>query len=118
VATEQQHVDRARANEAFAAPMSTVESTAAAWKVTVNFYAALHYVEAIIIRGGGTSMNHDARSMAIAKIPALRPIRNDYKILSSSAREARYDPTTDFGARNDTQMICDLAHQIGVTLGF
>lgn len=118
MATEKDHVHRARANQSFAKHLSTVDSVNAAWKVVVNFYAALHYVEAIVVRSGRASGSHDDRREEIRNNPALRRIRDQYRLLESSSRDARYNPAIDFGSRRDTQEICDLAESIRVSLGF
>jgi hypothetical protein len=118
MAAEHQHVERARANEHYAKSMSTVDMPEAAWKVTVSFYAALHYVEAVIVRAGGASKRHEDRRSAIFLLPALKAVRTDYLALEEGARQARYNPTFDFGDNPKTQELCDLVSSIRSKLGF
>lgn len=116
MATEQQHLERARANESFSNTISPISQ--AEWKIVTAFYAALHYVEAIIVRSGRQSVDHTSRTMLISQIPELRKVRADYETMRNYAREARYDPTTNFGASQIVQDICDLLPEIRRQLGF
>jgi hypothetical protein len=118
LASEQEHVARAIANEAYAKNISTVNMPDAAWKITVCFYAAVHYVEAIIVRTGKRSSSHDERLSAVAQLPQLKKIKAEYRALYGFSRDARYDPAINFGQRKDTQQICDLLPAIKSGLGF
>lgn len=84
----------------------------------VSFYSALHYVEAIIVRNNKQSSNHAERRTNMKTIPELRAINSDFSTLHNFAREARYDPATNFGASNQVQVICDLLDAIRNGLNF
>jgi hypothetical protein len=116
VATEQQHLDRARSNESFAKTLSPLSH--ADWKIIICFYAALHYVEAVVVRSGHRSSDHGTRATYLRQIPALRPVSTDYFTLSNWAWKARYDPTIDLSAQKNVQDICDLLEAIRKGLGF
>jgi hypothetical protein len=118
VATEEEHLNRGRANLAFARRLSTVDSTEAAWKVTASFYAALHFVEATLVRRGLAGTTHVRRRDLMAAEPALRHVRAEYRTLEDASRDARYAPEVDFANRKDTQALCDLADAIRASLGY
>ncbi|HEV2740134.1 MAG TPA: hypothetical protein VGU66_16255 [Candidatus Elarobacter sp.] len=116
--TEQQHVDRARANESFARSLSTIEPIQAAWRVTAHFYAALHYVEAVLVRIGKPTTTHGQRRQALTVEREVRGVRAKYGTLEDTARAARYDPGANIAILRDLQQICDLSDEIRKSLGF
>jgi hypothetical protein len=69
VATEAQHIARAAENEAFALSISPIRY--GGWKAITTFYAALHYVEAVIVRKNLQSSDHTSRAGYIRSLPDL-----------------------------------------------
>lgn len=59
------------------------------WMITVMFYAALHYVSAILEKKYNVRVKtHAARDTQLAAEPS---IRNDYKLLYDDGMLSRYD---------------------------
>ena len=116
MATEEQHLARAASNEAFARGISPIQN--GGWKVITTFYAALHYVEAIIVRSGLQSSDHKSRGVHMRNLPELQLVSSDYQTLSNYAWIARYDPTIDLSRERVTQEICDLLGPIKTQLGY
>ncbi len=110
MATEDDHLRKARANEAFARLLSPADRPDR--KIIVSFYSALHYVEAIIVRSGHRSSDHAARANYLRVLPVLEPIRSEYLALANWAWKARYDPTMQFSKTAEVQSACDLAENV------
>jgi hypothetical protein len=83
------HIAQARHNEAF---RNTIDSSVYSdWAVTVIFYQALQYVDALLAEEGNTHPGgHDVRDNEINARPKLRPIARFYFRLKSRSRNARY----------------------------
>ncbi len=61
------------------------------WAVTVTFYEALQYVDALLAQLGNFHPGgHDVRDRAINERPELRPIARFYFRLKNRSRNARY----------------------------
>jgi hypothetical protein len=120
VATEAEHLAKAKRNEAFAAQRSIASE--ADWKIVASFYAALHYVETVIVRSGRrSSVDHNQRNQLVRTLPEFAPIRSDYLALGNHAWSARYDPSFDWldpSVANQVQQICDLLIRIKQGLKF
>ena len=58
--------------------------------MTVFFYAALHYVEAVLAESNRHSENHPARDSNIGRSPVLRAIYSEYRFLKTLSNDARY----------------------------
>jgi hypothetical protein len=116
VASEAEHIARARYNENFARELST--NRHAEWKIIASFYAALHYVEATIVKSGGKSTDHSSRAEWVRRLSPLRKVSAEYFSLSNYAWEARYDPTTSFSKEKSVQAICDLLPVVRQGLGY
>ena len=82
------HLAQAEYNESFA---EEIKHDHPDWAIVVLFYAALHHVDACMLKYGYKPENHEARFNAMAKIPALKGIYSDYRALSDYSRNARYD---------------------------
>ncbi len=94
MATCIQHTERARSNEKLADLLS--DSAYQDWRVIASFYAALHYIEAVIAQNGEEGVSHQRRKGLIHEIPALRPIGGLYEALRDHARRARYDAAYNY----------------------
>jgi uncharacterized protein (UPF0332 family) len=83
-----EHISKAERNEKFA---ETVGKTAYLdWAVTIYFYAALHYVDAILAVSGIHSDSHTQRGDAIGTNATLSIVRPEYRVLETLSRNARY----------------------------
>lgn len=83
-----EHISKAEHNEKLA---STLSQTAYLdWAVTVIFYAALHYVDAILAASVVHPETHSERNDAIGTNATLMTIRAEYRILETLSRNARY----------------------------
>lgn len=64
------------------------------WEITVNFYAAIHLIEAILLKQCSVKNinNHDERKYYIETNPNIfkQNVKRDYFALCSLARTARY----------------------------
>jgi hypothetical protein len=89
--TAVEHVAKARENEAFARSLSPLTLCSLEWAVTVNFYAALHYVQAYFAAQHITLKLHINRATAIARDANLKTIYQDYREMQDSSEAARYE---------------------------
>jgi hypothetical protein len=118
MASEREHVSRAKHDELLA---RTLGPSFEDWRIIATFYAALHYVEAIIVRNGGKSASHRNRKAVMNSIPLLQQVVTDYDTLRNQAEIARYRPDIDFSSpsfRNQVTAICSLLGSIKSVLGF
>jgi uncharacterized protein (UPF0332 family) len=85
---QQEHISKAERNEKFA---DTVSNTAYLdWAVTILFYAALHYVDAILAVSGIHPDSHSQRGDAMGTNATLSSVRAEYRILETLSQNARY----------------------------
>jgi uncharacterized protein (UPF0332 family) len=85
---QQEHISKAERNEKFA---DTVSGTAYLdWAVTILFYAALHYVDAILAVSGVHPDSHSQRGDAMGANATLLVVRHEYRILETLSQNARY----------------------------
>ena len=85
---QSEHISKAEANEKFVA---TVAQTAYLdWAVTIIFYSALHYVDAVLAASSVHPDNHTKRSHAIGANATLLTIRPEYRVLETLSKNARY----------------------------
>jgi len=83
-----EHISKAERNEKFA---ETVSKTAYLdWAVTVYFYAALHYVDAVLAVSGIHPDSHTQRVDAIGANITLSVVRPEYRLLETLSQNARY----------------------------
>jgi len=83
------HIAQANHNAAF---RDTIDhSVYSDWAVTVIFYEALQYVDALLAKLGNIHPGgHDIRDDKISERPELRPIARFYFRLKNRSRNARY----------------------------
>jgi len=89
--TTQQHIERAQDNEVFAGSIKLSGPNDFAWRVTVTFYAAVHYVQAYLSSYGKYPIVHSARDSAVQRDRHLKKIYQDYRDLKDKSRDARYE---------------------------
>ena len=65
--SEQEHMDKARHNEAFVQSLGIPTTTFLDWAVTGIFYAALHYVEAFLATQRVHSPSHRSRDAVFGR---------------------------------------------------
>ena len=82
------HLAQAEYNERF---VEEIKHDHPDWAIVGLFYAALHLVDACMLKYGYKPDNHQVRFNAIGKIQALKGIYSDYRALSDYSRNARYD---------------------------
>lgn len=83
------HILQARHNEEFY--QATDKTAYSDWAMTAVYYAALHYVDALLARAGMIDPGgHDVRDQEVRARAELRPIARLYFRLKSRSRNARY----------------------------
>jgi hypothetical protein len=87
-----EHISKAERNEKIADALSKTDFLD--WTVTCLFYAALHYVDAILAASVIHPEGHTERNEAIGTNPSLLKIRNEYRTLETLSRNARYRAMT------------------------
>jgi hypothetical protein len=91
VFTKNEHLDKAKANERFAASLDMSDPVHAEWDLTVIFYVAVHIVQAYFSTLGLSYTTHTNRASAIYKDKKIRGVYDDYRELENMSREARYE---------------------------
>ena len=88
MATQAEHIKQAERNEKLA---ETLARTAYhEWTVTVLFYSALHYVNAILVVSGEKIDSHGQRQTLMWKNDTTKRIYNEYRTLETLSRNGRY----------------------------
>jgi hypothetical protein len=83
-----QHLTQAAHNEKLAETLS--RTAYVDWAVTVLFYAALHYVDAILAVSQVNPDNHGERQTEIKRNDTLKRIYPEFRYLQVQSRNARY----------------------------
>jgi hypothetical protein len=110
VPTREQHIKKARENEAFAGTLDTASQASLNWKLVAMFYTAVHYIEAYLAKQLNQHLrSHTTRDNYVARESNLRNIRNQYSKLKYYGYNARYEPD-QFTDRDVKDAIGDLAH--------
>ena len=91
---KEDHLAKARHDEAFASSLPLNTTPYLDWVITALFYAALHYVEAYFATQKIHSADHRARDSAIRRDTKLRAIYVDYSELKNFSINARYYMTS------------------------
>jgi hypothetical protein len=90
-----EHVARAKHNLTFARDVDLNTTQYLDWVVTAYFYAALHWVDAVIAdKEGIVPENHEIRREYVKKKWYLRGISKEYRDLKDRSEDARYRLTT------------------------
>ena len=87
-----EHISKAERNEKIAETLSQTDFLD--WAVTCFFYAALHYVDAVLAASVIHPEGHTERNEAIGTNHTLLKIRNEYRTLETLSRNARYRAMT------------------------
>lgn len=102
MASENEHLRQAAHNEEFLTAHGLADTPYTDWAVTAIFYAALHYVRALLSRYHYTNISrYGEMDKAFERVDVLRrndSIYVDYRQLKDDSRAARYDmwkPTGD-----------------------
>lgn len=89
------HIDKAERNEQFFLHHNLRTSPFNEWGVTVLFYAAVHYVDAVLAQESGLHpTKHPDRNTGVAKSPTIGLIYSAYKDLYDRSKDARYTHIT------------------------
>ena len=84
-----EHLEKSKHNETLADLLAT-KNDYFDWAVTVLFYAALHYVDAVLSVSRLDPLNHAQRHSAMGANDTLRRIFPEYRNLETMSRNARY----------------------------
>lgn len=85
------HIQKAERNERFYQSCNLGNSSFKEWATVAIFYAALHYVDALLENQASIHpKNHKDREAAISKISQFRQIAPHYLYLYDRSRDARY----------------------------
>lgn len=90
------HIDKAQRNETFYQSHNLGVSPFTEWATVVLFYAAVHYVDAVLSQEVALPSHlqhptdHATRNSAVSKSPCLTPIADKYMNLYHRSRDARY----------------------------
>jgi uncharacterized protein (UPF0332 family) len=89
VPTKDEHVKKAERNEAFAEHLAK-NSKYTDWAVTILFYAAVHYVDAVLAVSQIHPEDHKERKAAIAVNDTLKCVYREYRKLETLSWNSRY----------------------------
>ncbi len=84
-----EHLAKSEHNEGLADALAT-KTQYFDWAVTVLFYAALHYVDAVLSASRTDPLSHEQRHTAMGVNDTLRRIFPEYRSLETMSRNARY----------------------------
>lgn len=90
MATSDEHLSKARENQAFAEGLINDSRSGRQWGLIVRFYSAVHYVEAYLSSLNCGTSSHEARRRAIKARPELAAIADHFQDLYNLAWAARY----------------------------
>jgi hypothetical protein len=86
-----------------------IDSTYRDWQINIIFYAALHAIDAALIKLGVTVSDHNGRNSAIKSNASLVMARDAYLNLYRICRITRYDPDPDNWIPKQYLTVVDLA---------
>lgn len=93
--SEAQHLQKARHNDAFLATFDLAASPYLDWAVTAAFYAALHYLRALMAKNFYTNVSHygdmDTAFNRLALLKRNPAVYDDYRSLKDESWSARYN---------------------------
>ena len=101
-----EHITRAKQNLEFAQSFALANTKYIDWAVTAYFYAALHWVDALLCdKEYLHPADHQERNELVQKKWYLRPIRNEYRTLKDRSEDARYEIKTFTSAKVENEII-------------
>jgi hypothetical protein len=113
-----EHIEKARGNEAFAASITPDNQPRIDWKLIVVFYAAMHYVEAYLAKAMAAHLrSHTARDSYMGRDSNLKRIYSEYQDLKYFGYSARYEMcglTRDDITAADKHLAVIKAHILGL----
>lgn len=83
------HLEKSKHNETLAEFLAT-KTQYFDWAVTILFYAAVHYVDAVLSVSRLDPLSHEQRHSAMGVNDTLRRIFPEYRNLETMSRNARY----------------------------
>ena len=90
--TTAEHIVKATGNEKFADSLGMADQSQIDWKLTVIFYAAMHYVEAHLAKSLNMHLrSHTTRDGYVTREATLKKARTEYNHLKYYAYNARYE---------------------------
>jgi hypothetical protein len=104
--TVEQHLNQWQRNRKLA---TLIDSTYRDWQINIIFYAALHAIDAALIKLGVTVSDHNGRNSAIKSNASLVMARDAYLNLYRICRITRYDPDPDNWIPKQYLTVVDLA---------
>ena len=87
--TKDEHLSKAARNEKFAEYLAE-KTEYIDWGVTILFYAALHYMDAVLSVSAIDPRDHKARHTAIGVNDTLRRVYREYRLLETQSWNSRY----------------------------
>jgi hypothetical protein len=87
--TKDQHIKKAERNEVFAEFLAT-KTKYLDWAVTVLFYAALHYIDAILAVSLADPEDHKERKAQMAVNDTTRRVYREYRLIETVSWNSRY----------------------------
>jgi hypothetical protein len=88
--SKDEHLSKARENQAFAESLLTSGRAERQWGLIVRFYSAVHYVEAYLSGVNRGTATHEARRRAIRERRELAAVAASFNELYNLAWNARY----------------------------
>ena len=86
------HLAKAARFEAFLEALSANDNEHPEWIVIVQFYTALHYVDAFYaVRGHVHVGGHGRRRQLLRTFPETSAVEDVYRLLEKASQEARYE---------------------------
>lgn len=86
---QEEHLAVAKRNEEFAQLLAE-KTRYIDWAVTILYYSALHYVDAVLAVSQIHPANHSDRHTAIGRNDSLKRVYAEYRTLEAASRNARY----------------------------
>lgn len=120
------HISKAKRNERFYRKDELEISNFTEWSVVVLFYAAVHYIDAVLSQDTSLSpeyrdpIDHSTRNIAVTKCLNLFPIAREYLQLYRRSIEARYNQLTfpdNYGTNAKTNLFNPIQKQSRTVLG-
>ncbi len=87
--TLNEHLEKSGRNEALAELLGT-KTQYFDWAVTILFYAAVHYVDAVLSVSRYDPQSHEQRHTAMGVNATLKSVYREYRTLEVASRNARY----------------------------
>ena len=97
------HLQASEANAYLARELITLQG-GLAWSPVLAFYSALHQVDTYLALSNVHPTSHVARRSLLRETAGLLTIFDDYRLLETLSRDARYDLRT-FTSREATDLI-------------